>query len=663
MKIKKSILSLLCLSSSLSFAQDVVVFGDSLSDTGQKNWNNKASYLKGEGNYHLLYNEYFTQALGGKLVASTKGGSNYAYSSGVIVGKNSFSIVIQPNLAIANQINDYLKTPIKKDSLHILWAGGNDMAMVLATAATKKTEEEKKTYLFQSIQEMSQTMAEQWGKLKQAGVKKIIIPTVPNVIYSPLFFNQIGKMAGNQISKKSQGAISTNDFMTIFNNVVEKLSVQPTQNLEDLETYRQQVFKTVASNFGIRSKDIEQALNQAYKETVTAAKLTTTILNQQITAALNQVGGNIVRVDADALMNDILSRPNEYGINNTIAVACKGSTADRFQPVCNPTDKNVADKRLFADDFHPGPKTHKAMADYILNVLQTPKDMAVLTPMLQQQNELAFDFTRTQSNLNRQHRQTANTVSPVVAYQNQKGGNSLHLGAKIQFDPNWQLSVLAHTQKQNLQSGLVNIDTRNRVLSTALRYDADRWYLGSSLQLNLTKLNTQRTAYIGESVHKQSASTNANSLGVSLFGGYEWKIKAVNFSLIADIHKTKTEIKALSERNKGITQMQFTPNVDHSLKTGVGFDLRYQATNWQPYLTTRWIREWHSDTTTINATLNGSTFKTLIPLDTSWINMVAGLRFKPTNNNWYANVGVSRDIGRKDNFSKTSFQAEIGLEF
>ncbi|MDP8078652.1 autotransporter domain-containing protein [Phocoenobacter skyensis] len=679
MQIKKSILALLCLSSSFSMAQNLVVFGDSLSDTGQDNWYRKASYLKNGTDYHSLYDEHLTQTLGGELSPSTQGGTNYAYSGGVIMAQNQDpqAIAIQPNLAIKNQINDYLQNPVKKEALHILWAGGNDMATVLATAATKNTDEEKKAYLLQNIKAMSQTMAEQWGKLKQAGVNTIIIPTVPNITYSPEFFNQFGMAAGKQISTASWGLISAQDFIDIFNETVDTLSQKPTQNIEEFEEYRQQVFKETATKFynsrywftraalsryGYDAEGIEKELTDIYKKTTSSAKLATTILNQQVTAALNQVGGNIVRVDADALVNEMLTQPTRYGIDNTVAVACKGSTAKDPQP-CSPAEQKVAKNRLFADSFHPGPKAHKTMADYILNVLQTPKDMAVLTPILQQQNELAFDFTRTQSNLNRQHRQTENTVSPVIAYQNQKGGDSLHLGAKIQFNPNWQLTVLAHTQKQNQKSGLVNINTRNRVFSTALRYDADRWYLGSSLQLNLTKLNTQRTAYIGESVHKQSASTNANSVGLSVFGGYEWKIKETKLSLIADIHSIKTQIKALGERNQGITQMQFTPNVDHSLKTGLGFDLRYQATNWQPYLTARWIKEWNSDITTLNSTLNGSTFKTIIPLDTSWVNMMAGLRFKPANHNWYANVAVSRDIGRKDNFSKTSFQAEIGLEF
>ncbi|MDO5055219.1 MAG: autotransporter domain-containing protein [Pasteurella oralis] len=679
MKISKLSCALLCVFSTASLAQDVVVFGDSLSDMGQSGWNKKASYLDADGRYHLLYDEYLAQSLGNKLTPSTQGGNSYAYSGGVIVGKHNDKITAQPNLALSQQVNNYLQAPVKKEALHVLWAGGNDLATVLATAVTKTTPEEKQAYVLSSIKEMAQTMAQQWGRLQQAGVNQIIAPTIPNITYTPEFFDKLGAAAGAQIQSKSLGLIKQADFIASFKGAVEQLLSQPTNNTEEFEKHRIQTLEKAAEDFynsrwgitqwllsqaGYDAKGIAQTLIKEYKEIVQQAAQATALLNASITAALNQVGGNIVRIDTDGLLKDMIARPTEYGLTNTTAVVCQESTADPNKAACNPTDQNIANQRLFADSFHPGPKAHKAMSDYILNVLQTPKDMAILVPIVQQQTDLAFDFIRTESNRNRLKLQTEQTVDTIVAYQKQKGGHSLHVGAKVQFNPQWQLALVASQQKQDVQSGLINVDTKNRVLSAALRYDAENWWLASALQINNTQLTTQRVAYIGQSTHQQSGETEAQSLSMGLFAGYEWQFNELAVALVADLNKTKTDIAAFNERNKGITQMQFAARTEKSIRSGVGVDLRYQATDWQPYLTTRWVKEWQNDTPSIKAGLNGSSFTTtLAPQDKTWVNVVAGLQFKPINSGLYANLGFSRDLGRKDSLPNTTLQLGVGMEF
>lgn len=73
---KKTALTLAISALSTSvFAQNVVVFGDSLSDIGQTNWNHKASYYK-NGKANPLYNELLAEQLGQTIKASSEGGTN-----------------------------------------------------------------------------------------------------------------------------------------------------------------------------------------------------------------------------------------------------------------------------------------------------------------------------------------------------------------------------------------------------------------------------------------------------------------------------------------------------------------------------------------------------------------------------------------------------------
>lgn len=678
MKLNQISFALLCAISTSAFAQDVVVFGDSLSDVGQKDWNKKATYFKTDRTLNLLYGEHLANALGSNLKASSQGGTNYAYSGGVVVGSNNKNISKQPNLDLSAQVKAYLNGNVKKEALHVIWAGGNDLATVLAEVMTK-TEAERQTYVMQSIQQMAQTMAQQWAMLQQAGVDTVIAPTIPNVIYTPEFFAKLGEAAGAQISGKSAGILSKEEFVQIFNKVSNVLLENPTVNAEEFNTSRIKVFEEAAKGFydsrwpwtkvvlsaaGYDAKGIANILTVTYEGIIPQATLMTTLLNSSITNALNQAGGSVVRIDTDAFLKDMIERPSVYGLTNTTGVACKESIPTTKGSDCIPEDQKSADGKLFADSFHPGPVAHKAMSDYILNVLNAPKEMGALTIMAQYQSDVALDFARTESNRNRLSKQAEQTVDTIVSYQKVQGGDNLHVGVKVQFNPQWQLSALVSHQEQKVQEGQTNIRAKSRALSTSLRYDAEQWWLGGSLQVNNSRFKTNRTNFIGRSTHLQTAEPTSQSLSMGLFGGYELKWDKYSFALIGDISKTKTALDAFGTNEAGLMKMQFAERRVHSLKTGTGVSFSYKGDSLQPYLTTRFVKEWNKDLASVQTGFNGSRFITkLAPEDKYWVNVQAGLQWKPLNTGFYTNIGLSKDLGRKHNLSKTNFHAGVGLEF
>lgn len=678
MKLNQISFALLCAISTSAFAQDVVVFGDSLSDVGQKDWNKKATYFKTDRTLNLLYGEHLANALGSNLKASSQGGTNYAYSGGVIVGSNNKNISKQPNLDLSAQVKAYLNGNVKKEALHVIWAGGNDLATVLAEAMTK-TEAERQTYVMQSIQQMAQTMAQQWAMLQQAGVDTVIAPTIPNVTYTPEFFITLGKAAGEQISAKSSGLLSKDEFIKSFQKSSDEFLEKSSLTADEFNAHRIDTLKASAQDFydtrgfwtqlgmsalGYTPEYISKVMIEQYQQVLGQASLVTTFLNSSITSALNQAGGSVVRIDTDAFLKDMIERPSVYGLTNTTGVACKESIPTTKGSDCIPEDQKSADGKLFADSFHPGPVAHKAMSDYILNVLNAPKEMGALTIMAQYQSDVALDFARTESNRNRLSKQAEQTVDTIVSYQKVQGGDNLHVGVKVQFNPQWQLSALVSHQEQKVQEGQMNIRAKSRALSTSLRYDAEQWWLGGSLQVNNSRFKTNRTNFIGRSTHLQTAEPTSQSLSMGLFGGYELKWDKYSFALIGDISKTKTALDAFGTNEAGLMKMQFAERRVHSLKTGTGVSFSYKGDSLQPYLMTRFVKEWNKDLASVQTGFNGSRFITkLAPEDKSWVNVQAGLQWKPLNTGFYTNIGLGKDLGRKHNLSKTNFHAGVGLEF
>lgn len=66
-------------------SQTFVIFGDSLSDIGQKGWHLRATYKDKNGSLNKLYPQY----LDPHIQSSSNGGTNYAYSAGVILKKHT----------------------------------------------------------------------------------------------------------------------------------------------------------------------------------------------------------------------------------------------------------------------------------------------------------------------------------------------------------------------------------------------------------------------------------------------------------------------------------------------------------------------------------------------------------------------------------------------
>lgn len=125
------------------------------------------------------------------------------------MGEHSDRTALQPNVAMNAQIQTYLaahRGQADPRALHILWGGGNDAAYMLQRAAADPAHAQ--TYLAQEIQRMAATTATQAGMLARAGADLIVIPTTPNIAYTPAVFQSFAQMATAQVSAQFPAAIA-----------------------------------------------------------------------------------------------------------------------------------------------------------------------------------------------------------------------------------------------------------------------------------------------------------------------------------------------------------------------------------------------------------------------------------------------------------------------
>lgn len=417
------------------------------------------------------------------------------------------------------------------------------------------------------------------------------------------------------------------------------------------------------SGAGISKAALLSQLQSQYQSFAQSATAATHQLNSATTSALNQVGGQVVRLDTDALFADILANPARYGIQNTTGTACAGSVA---QALCTPADQAKADAMLFADGFHPGPKAHQMMADYLLASLQAPADMVGLRAAAMQSGTAAMDFVRQDSNHNRIRRQPVHTLEAIAAYQHDAGGEGGHVvyaGAKAQLSEAWQLGAVFAHQDQDSRMGQTRINSRSNSISTTVRYDKPQWWLGGMVHINDSDYQTNRTIRLGHASLSHNGETGGSSMGAALFGGHEWPLSPqTRIAALADLSMVSGKVHGFSEQG-GATKMQFGEQKYTALQSGLGAELNHQLGSWQPYIHVRWVKSWRNNDDAVVAGMNGSQFAVAAPKsDTSWVQGQMGVQWQPQASPWRAFASVGRDFGRSGH-SQTAIRLGVGARF
>ncbi|KLT73168.1 hypothetical protein PL75_04490 [Neisseria arctica] len=665
-------------------AQDTVVFGDSLSDIGQPGWALKATYTDETGQPHRLYGEIVAESLGSKLVASGAGGTDYAYSGGVVVGSNSERTAAQPNLALQTQVDNYLVAGVKKDALHILWGGGNDMAAILERAQSSASPALSAAV---DIAAAAQASGKQLQSLKNAGVDLVVMPNVPNVVYTPTLFESFAAAAAASVNKQVSGALIAAgqdaqqaaatagmvaaQFTQAFQTASASLATSKQTSLADFENARVAVLNDTVEKLyatpigaaltaaGVGKAAFSAGLQAQYQTFSTSAADATGRLNNETNTAIGKVGGNVVRLDTNQLFTDILNNPAAYGFNNTTVPVCSSSTA---QTLCSPANAAEADSRLFADSFHPGPKAHQIMADYLLSTLQAPQEIAGLGRTALSGSLAAADFIREESR--RSRKQPPRTLDAIAAYNhNGDDGQTVYAGAKVQFDPQWQAGVMVGRQNVDSRYGQTEIGGRAHHFGAYLRYDMPRAWVGGLLQIGDADYTTRRSIVLGQNRISQQAESGGRIRSAGLFGGYDvWRQGDTRIAALGDLTLSSGKVNAVNERSGGATQMQFAEQNIRSLRSGLGLEAKHTVGNLTPFANVRWVKEWKNNQQQVTATLNGSSFT--LPVadeDRSWINGQLGVVWQPKERLRF-HTALGRDFAREGS-SNTSVRVGVGMLF
>lgn len=414
MKKRFYVTALFVVISQLLHAEGFIVFGDSLSDTG-----NLARFTYNSGK---IYNEHLANYLGESFPIPNGGsstlfggafgikppslkGPNYAQGGATAntdlgMGRTFFSggfIKFQTD----KQIQNFLATNPRKEDLEnlklVYWIGGNDMR--LASEILNKHKVEDNPIINRSIQDIGH----QVEKLANTGISFMIIPNVPDIAYTPKFFRQFaenttlnGKKLFHEKKWYRPSGISEEAF--------EQLLDEP--NLSSNATYEDVIKASIKKLLEMQKEDSSDSnvekWFQKYQEERNKLSSLGQHFNNGVDKELEKVKKNhpnlvILRPDISSMILEVVAHPDHYGFTNATGTASKtfsgavanifrwgaGSGRDRiaaFDPEDGKGGVGGLDKRhlwnkgyhyVFGDEFHPSPEAHRIISDYIISMLES----------------------------------------------------------------------------------------------------------------------------------------------------------------------------------------------------------------------------------------------------------------------------------------------------
>lgn len=335
--------------------------------------------------------------------------------------------------------------------------------------------------------------------------------------------------------------------------------------------------------------------------------------NAAMYGALAQNGYRVIPLDTFSMLREVVASPATYGLRNVTQTACLPPTASSL--TCNPTSlvaPDAASTYLFADGVHPSGAAHAILADYAVSVLEGPQLIGILPHSAQvigrsRADQVAWHLPQ----------------APEAAGLRWWGGLR---GDYQRYDHADLYDGLA-------PAGLFGLDWANGsgiVAGGFLGYgrmDADfgggrgdfeqtdatfggflGWYGAHSwvnAQASYTSLDydVTRDVRMGPSVRHHAGSADGSNTSFGVNGGYEFGTGAFRHGPIAGLLWQTIDVDGFSEDTLASTALTYADQSVDSLVGSLGWQARYDAGSWEPYLRASWDHEFEDGQDEVFASL------------------------------------------------------------
>ncbi|MGS0740846.1 autotransporter domain-containing protein [Glaciimonas sp. GG7] len=333
--------------------------------------------------------------------------------------------------------------------------------------------------------------------------------------------------------------------------------------------------------------------------------------NQALNQSLNQLGGNIIALDAFSLLDEVIRNPALYGFKNVTSAACTTpssgtcTAATLVEPGANET-------YLFADSVHPSGAAQAILVQYAQSVLMAPSQISLLAsaPLAGASTQaLAMDnrfrlFAATPYNVGKAEAYAVvnNTQQNFQQTDNTQSldgsSNSATVGIDYGINEHWMIGAAfgAGQNKANFGNNTGNFTLNQALLSAYTQYRDGAWAVNAIGMAGLLDYShVQRSIVLGPALRNENGTTGGEQVLLRVGGQYDFSYGATTLSPVANVTWQQIHVDSYDEMGNDSTAMHFDQQMRVSLVSSLGLQLTSNQVVGgyavQPFAKLAWERE------------------------------------------------------------------------
>lgn len=322
------------------------------------------------------------------------------------------------------------------------------------------------------------------------------------------------------------------------------------------------------------------------------------LLNAELGSQLTALGGNVIRLNFRGLLAEVQGDLATYGfdpaVNQTdVCFSGSGCLADPTWGLGGLTPN--PDRLMFNDGVHPTAAVQQISADYIYSILGAPWQVSLLPEMAmasltghQQQLRSEWQADRGAWQAVGQWRSLVGVSGQRQQFQRGEAvasgdsdGLGLILGTSYRLDQQWRLGLALGLQEQSLEAGEADseYDLRSYLLSAFAQYQQGRLWADASLSLgHLDYHDLERQFALGIAERSEKGDTDGQLWALSGRLGYDlanagtgWRV-----SPFVSADYARVDVDGYREDGQRSTALHYGDQQRDSKRLGLGVQASYQ---------------------------------------------------------------------------------------
>jgi outer membrane lipase/esterase len=326
------------------------------------------------------------------------------------------------------------------------------------------------------------------------------------------------------------------------------------------------------------------------------------LFNTTLFGALDQTTIPTMRVNAFALLNEVLANPSLYGFANATTPAC-GATPSLLCTSANFVTPSAPQTFVFADGVHPTTGAHALIAQAVTSMITGPQQMGALADApagVEQANFRALD-NRMWSSLNAPR--SPGNFQGWAAYDYSNGDlqagptngsghmNTVAVGLDMKLsDKMLAGAMFGYTNEKGDFGGPGGGYTLKQPVGTAYAgYGDGPWYLGMTVGAgNLDYSDISRVIPLGAALRTENSEARGYEFTGRLLGGYWFTMRDLMHGPWARLQYTKAVVKQFSEESADALALNYDRQERKYLLWSLGWQAIGNLGSIRPYARATW---------------------------------------------------------------------------